>query len=139
MNNQSSAPKNALQQGFTSLNNIASQPPDDIERISYGVIAEVHEESYQVKVNFLKADKTLGEAISDGFLPLLNSLSQIHLLYGALRPGLLVRIYWRGKIKPNTAIIEVIGDEDSSFLQKEIEVNEIETGPWMLLSGGLAV
>jgi hypothetical protein len=135
--NRNTAPKNLLQQGLSDLANQVGQPTNENERISYGVIAEVNDETSQVKVRFLTADKTLGELVSDGFLPLLNPLQQIFSNYGGLREGLLVRIFWRGKIKPTTAIIEVIGDEDSSFLQKEFTENDIEVGPHWILSGGL--
>ena len=130
-------PKNLLQQQFRTLNNDVGQPPDDVERISYGIITEVDLETSQVKVNFLKDDKTQGEPVSKDFLPLINSLNQVSSLFGGLRKGLLVRIYWRGKLRPKTALIEIIGDEDSSFLKKDFETNEIETGPWFFLSGGL--
>ena len=133
------APRNLLQKQFKQYDNNIGQPSDNIERISYGIITEVNAESSQVKVRFLTADKEYGELVSESFLPVINSLSVIHQLYGSLRPGLLVRIYWRGKITPKTAIIEVIADEDSSFLEKEFDTNEVETGPYILLSGGLAI
>jgi hypothetical protein len=131
------APKNLFQQQSNKTANEVGQPPDDIERISYGIVTEVDPQSSQVKVRFLTADKTPGELVSEGFLPILNSLSQIFILYGSLRPGLLVRIFWRGKIKPKTAIIEVIGDEDSSFLAKDFDTNEVNVGPWFIFSGSL--
>lgn len=132
-----SAPKNNLQQTIGKIKQEIGQPSNDIERISYGVITEVEPESSQVKVRFLKEDGVAGEMVSESFLPLINSLNAIQMLYGALRPGLLVRIFWRGKIKPRTAIVEVIADEGSSFLKKQPQDNEIETGPYKFLSGGL--
>ena len=132
-----SASQNLLQQTIGKLKLDSNQTSDDADRISYGIISDIDEATSQVKVRFLKEDKTPGELVTDGFLPLINSLDSIHLIYGPLRPGLLVRIFWRGKIRPRTAMIEIIADENSSFLQKEPQPDEINIGPHYFLSGGI--
>lgn len=135
---RTTAARNQVQQALSETGKAVGQPQDRQERISYGIISKVNADTSQVKVRMLKADKEPGEEISPQFLPLINSLSEIHHLYGALREGLLVRIYWRGKLGPkNDALIEVIGDEDSSFLKKSPENNEIDIGPFKIFSGGL--
>ncbi len=133
----SSAPKNQLQQNLHENTREASQPPNEQERITYGVISDVDYESSQVKVKLLKSDGKIGEEITKGFLPLATPLSEIHLLWGALREGLVVRVYWKGKLAPREVIIEVIGDEEHKFLNKTPIQNEIAIGPWRIFSGGL--
>jgi len=135
----SSAPKNKLQQSLHETNRKASQPPDEQDRITYGVISAIDEKTSQVKVKKLLADGKIGNEISNGFLPLATPLSEIYLLWGALREGLVVRVYWRGKLAPRNAVIEVIGDEDHSFIKKVPYQNEIGTGPWRIFSGGIGL
>jgi len=72
-------------------------------------------------------------------MPLTTPISEIHHLWGALREGLVVRVYWRGKLNPKNAIIEVIGDEDHKFLSKEPQLNELPVGVWRLFSGGIGI
>lgn len=135
----SSAPKNNLQQALNKTSKEAKSPVDEQQRINYGVISEVNHDTSQVKVRALRSDGKLGEEISKGFLPLLNPLSQIHLLYGLLREGLVVRIFWRGKLEPQNAVIEVIGDEEHNLLTKSPEPNEITIGPFKIFSGGFGI
>jgi len=135
----SSSPKNILQQKMHENTREAGQPADEQERITYGIISEINYESSQVKVKLLKADGKIGDEISGGYLPLATPLSEIHLLWGALREGLVVRVYWKGKLRPRDAIVEVIGDEDHKFLQKPPSLNEIAVGPWRIFSGGIGV
>lgn len=129
-----SAPKNALQQTLHNTSREAGNPADEQLRISYGTISEVNQETSQVKVRIYKADGSLGEEITKGFLPIINPLSQIHMNYGLLRDGLVVRIFWKGKLEPQNALIEVIGDEDLAFLQKKPEQNEMQVGPFLIFS-----
>lgn len=134
-----SAPRNALEQKFNKTHDEASQPAHEQDRISYAIISEVNEDSCQVRIRLLKADGEPGELLSGGFLPLLNPLDDIHMRFGSLRKGLLCRIYWRGKLKPKNPIVEVIGDEDHSFLKKKPATNKVELGPFAIFSGGVGV
>ena len=81
----SSAPKNKLQQALHETNRQAQQPSDEQDRITYGIISSVNYDSGQVKVKKLNAEGKVGNEISEGYLPLATPLSEIHLLWGALR------------------------------------------------------
>jgi len=128
-------PKNKLQENLKKIKTEIGQPSHENERISYGVIAEVDASTSQVKVRYLQEDLIPGDLVSKCFLPEMNSLDEIHTKYGALRPGLLARIHWRGQVKAKTAIAEVIGEDNLSFLKKDLVYNEIETGPYFLFTG----
>jgi hypothetical protein len=135
----SGSPQNQLQQNLNKLNLDVGQPSDDQLQISYGVVSEVDQDTSQVKVKFLLEDGKLGEELSPGFMPVITPLSVIHHLWGLLREGLVVRIYWKGKLEPHKAMIEVIGDEEHSLLNKEPMINEITIGVWKLFSGGASL
>lgn len=130
------APRNKLEQTLSNTAQEAGQPVNEQERISYGIITEVNEDTSQVKIRLLRGDGELGDEIQS-FFPLINPLPDIHLMYGALRAGLIVRLYWKGKLVPTTGLVEVIADEDHSFLKKQPIPNELELGPWKIFSGGL--
>ena len=132
-----SAAKNALAQTLHKTANEAGNPADEQVRIGYGAISEVDYDTSQVKVKMYRPDGSPGEELTKGFLPVLNPLSQIHMNYGLLREGLVCRIYYRGKLDPSFALIEVIGDEELSFLQKAPEANEIQIGPFLIFGPGL--
>jgi hypothetical protein len=74
------------------------------------------------------------------FVPILQPLHYVHLVFGALRPGLHVRVLWRGKTRPTgESIIEIISDEDTALFssgKKASESNEINTLPYKIFKGG---
>jgi hypothetical protein len=135
----SSAPKNVFQQRFHETSRVARNPSDEADRITYGVISAVNHNNGQVKVRRILTDGKIGNEISGGYLPLSTPLSFIHHNFGALREGLVVRVYYKGKLNPKNVIIEVIGDEDHVFLNKIPAENEIQIGPWRILAGGLGI
>lgn len=138
MINKNGPARNTFERKFQNITNEAMQPSTSGERISYGVITEVDVNTSQVKVILLKDDGTAGEKVGNGFLPLLTSLDEIYLKFGILRPGLRVRLFWKGRIyPPQTGIVEVIGDESYNFLKKQPAKPEIEIGCYRLFSGGL--
>jgi len=137
MSYSSSAPKNVFQQKLHNTSRESISPKDEADRITYGVISKVNYDIGQVKVKRLLEDGKVGDLISDGFLPLSTPISDIHLRFGALREGLVVRIYYKGKLSPKDVIIEVIGDEDFKFLSKEPVQNEIVIGPHKIFSAGM--
>lgn len=139
MGYNSSAPKNEFQQKFKDTSTQSRNPSDEADRITYGVISEINFNNGQVKVKKLLADGKIGDEMAGGFLPLATPLSEIHLLWGALREGLIVRIYYKGKLAPKNQIVEVIGDETHSFLNKEPISNEIEIGPFKIFAGGIGL
>jgi hypothetical protein len=131
-----SAPRNVIQKAISDISKKSTQPVQDQLNIRYGVITKVSDDTSQVKVKlYTNAGKPDLEI--QGFLPLINPLSEIHLLWGKLAPGLAVRVFFRGKENPQTGIVEVIGDEGLDFLKKERKANILNTGPYKLLSGGL--
>lgn len=129
--------KNALEQRLHKQSNDIGQPANDQERVGYAIISKVNEETSQVKVKLLTSDGVVGEELPGGFLPLMNPLSQIHHSFGALREGLVCRIWWKGKLRPKTPLVEVIGDEEHSFLKKAAAQNTVDIGPYQIFSGGM--
>lgn len=132
------AAKNSLEQKLQRNQMEAGQPANDQDRIGYGIISSVNHDTSQVKIKLLTADGQPGPELRGGYLPLLTPLNVIHLLYGALREGLVCRIYWKGKLRPRTPLVEVIGDETHSFLNKVPRENKIAIGPFQIFSGGMA-
>lgn len=135
----SAAPKNILQQKLHETSRESMLPKDEEDRITYGVISEVNYSNGQVRVRRILSDGKIGNEISNGFLPLSTPLSEIHLLWGALREGLVVRVYYKGKLNPKNVIIEIIGDEDHRFLNKTPLQNEIEIGAYKIFLGGVSL
>jgi len=135
----SSSPKNTLQKALHDTSREAGNPSDEADRIIYGVITEVDYERSQVKVKRLLSDGRAGEEIPGGFFPLSTPLFVVHQLFGALREGLIVRIYYRGKLNPKNVIIEIIGDETHTLVNKAPQNNEIEIGPWKIFAGGIGL
>lgn len=123
----------------SSLATAAKDPGNEQDRIRYGVISKVNDNS-MVKVRLLNNNGKHegGDIVSGTFLPIINPLSQIHLSFGSLCKGQIVRVFWRGKLSPNAStIIEVIANEGHKFLQKDRKSNEVNTKAFMWNSGGL--
>lgn len=129
--------KNALEQKLQRAHQDANQPSDEQDRIAYAIISEVNQDTSQVKIQLLNSDGTPGEVVESSFLPLINPLEDIHMRFGALRPGLVCRIYWRGTTKPTNSLVEVIGDENHSLLRKVAKENKVNVGPYLIFSGGI--
>ena len=123
----------------SSLATAAKDPSNEQDRIKYGVISEVSDNS-MVKVRLLnnKGELNGSNIVSGAFLPVINPLSQIHFAFGSLCKGQFVRVFWRGKLSPNTStIVEVIANEGHKFLQKDRKSNEVDTKAFIWNSGGL--
>ena len=134
-----SAPKNKLEQTLKKTHQEAGQPVNEQDRTGYAIISEVNEDTSQVKIKILRADGSVGEELRGGFLPLQNPLADIHHRFGALRKGLVCRIYWKGRLTPRNPIVEVIGDEEHLLLKKKAATNKVEIGPFQIFSGGLGM
>lgn len=132
------AGKNKLHQSLHETHVQSQSPTDDSHNWSYGAITAVNNETSQVKVKLFSSDSELEDAeiLGGAYLPLLNPLINIHQNWGALREGLIVRVHWRGKMDPKTCIVEVVADEETSFLSKEATPNELPTGPFRIFAGG---
>lgn len=121
--------------GGTALK--SGQPVPDALRIRYGIITAVDYEDSQVKVKIF-TDAGRADYDLPAFYPLINPLSQVHLLWGKLREGLAVRVFYTGKEDPpKNVLVEVIGDEGLNFLRKDRKENVLATGPYKMMSGGL--
>jgi hypothetical protein len=135
----SSSPRTVREDQDTKTSRSSSAPTQDQQCIRYGVITEVNKDTSQVKVRlFTNADKDDIDIVN--YNPILNSLSEIHLLYGELRQGLYIRFFYKGKEDPKQncrGLVEIIADEESDFLRRLEGVNVIDTGPYKLMSGGL--
>ena len=131
------APKNQFQNVLKKVSKEAEAPSDEAQKITYGVISEVNHNNGQVKVRKLLADGKIGDDIANSFLPLATPTTVVHQLFGALREGLVVRIYYRGKLNPKNVIIEVIGEEDHQLLNKEPAQNEIQVGAHEIFGASL--
>lgn len=115
-------------------------PSDQQLRISYGEIIEVHENRSTVDVQLFGRGDGTGEGDKIFEVPLMHPLAFYHLVFGAIRKSLVVRVFWRGTKRPGReAIAEIINNEASIFRsgKKEKESNAQSTGPWQIFSGGL--
>jgi len=125
----------------------SSAPNDEQLKIDYGSIAEVDYETSHVRINRLtrgQVQKRIGESKEnkDGiWIPILQPLPVIHASFGSLRPGLTVRIFWRGKNDPGSdAIAEVISEKPLlEFItgSEKPRSNELYTGPGKYSLGGV--
>jgi hypothetical protein len=119
-----------------SLQNETHSVPTETPRVEYGKITAVDEETSQVRVALASRNGWSPEIPQ--FLPLMTPLSEIYLKWGALRPGLAIRLWYKGRENPRSGTVEVIGEEtDLDFLKKEKKTNILDTGPYKLITGGL--
>lgn len=130
--------RNKLHSHFRKLDVEASSPNDDQQKVSIGVISDVRTEDGQVKVRLFERNGEPGEEILGGvYLPVLQSFDYIHKLFGQLRKGLYVRVWWKGKLEPRNCLVEIIGDENTNFIKKDVKHNDMETGVYKFFMGGL--
>ena len=138
---------NVVQKTFDSQNQRAGEPKDEQLRISYGVIAEVNEDNSTVRIDIFDRSGKKTRVGSDNdkrqggaFLPVIQSLMTINNLFGALRKGLIVRLYWRGKHFPGAeSLVEIISDNTALEFtsgRKKPRSNELATQPWEIFMGG---
>ena len=134
---------------FDNVRQEAGAPADEQLRISYGEIVEVDEGTLRVRVNIYNRrgkSTRLGatQAQEKGiFIPILQPLSLIHHLYGSLRKGLTVRVFWRGKNAPaSEAVADIVSDLSIVELlsgSQSPRSNELTTGPHDIFTGGVNV
>jgi hypothetical protein len=134
-------PANALSGTLKTTGQIAGKPANEQHNISYGVVSEVDDATAQVKIKLYEGhakDGTpnLGPELPQYF-PLLNPLLDIVHRFGMLRTQMSVRVHWRGgQVRPDWAIVEIIGDEKYNTFTKDPQSNMLSTGPYKILSGG---
>jgi hypothetical protein len=135
------APTSLSDQQFSNMGNALDTPNHEQTWIRYGMVQKVSKNSL-VQVVLLN-DKGLpdGDPIVEGkFLPVNTPLSTVLLQYGPLRPRLICRVFWRGNHQPNAnATIDIIGDEEHAFLQKEPYPSDVTIGPYKIFAGGMSV
>ena len=98
--------------------------------IEYGEIAEVDYNTCRVKVK----RRTTGKLIKigkDNFNWLLTPITEIHMLYGPLVPGMKCRIHWEGPpgSEPgNNVAIDILGNKVDRLDRQDYKSNDIEMG-----------
>lgn len=130
--------RDKFRQSNQTVSKQSRQPNIDTLSIRYGVVEDINEDQSRISVRLCTST---GEETGDitPMWPYLNTLSEVFLLWGALRKGLMVRVFCKGQDKiPAQGIVEILGDEPpSTLLGREVRANEIETGPYLMLMGGL--
>lgn len=116
----------------------SSQPTLTDLNIRYGIIHSIAEDMNSIVVRF--CDKNGND--TDELSPVctyLNPLSEVFLLWGALRPGLVVRYFGNGKeTLGKSGVAEIIGDEHPrTFLDIVPKENLVKTGPYQIFMGGM--
>ena len=102
-------------------------------RIIYGVVADVSEDTYQVKV-VLDNGKLVGRnPLVGDWLSLITPLDDILLRWGPLRKGLKVKVFYYGETHPQKGMVEIIGDEYFTFV-KQNSISEGGVGVHKLFS-----
>ena len=138
---RASAPKDKLNSTMEATDTRGGSPSDEQQQISYGEILAVHETRSTIDLKLFGSETRGDEGQKIFEVPLIHPLHFYHQVFGQLRPGLCVRIFWRGgRNKPGReAIAEIINDNTALFREgkKGYEPNTINTGPWQILSGGL--
>jgi len=128
-----------------------AEPVDEQLRISYGVIAEVNDDNQRARIDlYIRGGNKLriGSGVSGNkekgaWVPIMQPLHIIHHMYGSLRKGLIVRVFWRGKHEPGReAIAEIISDADEAIFlsgSEETKSNELATTPHDIFTGGIGL
>lgn len=140
--------ENSVQSGFANNHQRAGEPIDEQQRVSFGQIAEVNEDTQRVRVDIFGRNgnlKRLGktERNPEGpYIPVLQPLQVIHHLFGSLRKGLIVRVWWRGKQAPaSEAIAEIVTDQEGAVFftgEESARSNELATSPHEIFAGGVS-
>lgn len=134
---------NEIRRARSSTSLEASRPHSEAFREAYGRIFKVDGDS-NVSVRLFKDRSGYDledDPISEGeFLPLINSLTEIHLLYGELRPNLVCRITWTGEHTPDISLspilVQIVSDIGERFGSKKPKENVLNIGAYRFLSGG---
>jgi len=141
---------NPVQKTFDQSMQRGGEPKDEQVRISYGVVADVDEDKSTVRVdifdrggNRIRIGAGPDQQGEGALLPILQPITVIHQLYGALRKGLIVRIYWRGKHIPGReSVVEVISDAGEAIFgtgRKKTRSNELATQVHEIFTGGISI
>lgn len=110
-----------------------TQNIDKALHLEFGHIVKINDQ-HQVQVRLVNGT-LLGEEMGNVYYPLLNPIDDVELRWGPLRPGLFVRVWWRGENLIN-ALIEVLGNENFNPLEQKPTI-EPQVGVYKILSPGL--
>ena len=141
--------ENVVQKAFDTSMQRAGEPKDEQLRISYGVICDVNEDNSTVRVdtfdrggNRTRIGSGADQSGDGALLPILQPITLIHQMFGSLRKGLVVRIYWRGKHIPGReSVVEVISDAGESVFatgRKKTRSNELAVAVHEMFMGGVS-
>lgn len=126
---------------YEQKQNTATEKTNEAQKVQdhfdYGTISDVDYDTYQVKVSIYGSDT---DVLGGAFWPLINQQEDIFLRWGMLRPGMWVRVHWKGPFgRASWALVEIVGDENANFLTQTQCSNDGsgETDPHKLTSGGL--
>jgi hypothetical protein len=127
------------------------QPHRDTPREGYGLIYKVNENDSTVQVKLFR--DRMGRSLEEHpirrsennfdpvWLPVINSLGEIHLLYGKLRKDLVVRVFWVGAFTPFTdqtpVMVQVVSDVGTRFDSKKPKENELQFAAHKFMAGGI--
>jgi len=131
--------KNLLEQRLNSSSEKINEAQKVQDHFDYGTITDIDWDTYQVQVNLYGQNVDI---LGNSFWPLITQREVIFLLWGQLRPGMWVRVHWRGPFGRATwALAEVVGDENANFLQQQQMSNDgsENTDPHKIFAGGLPV
>lgn len=139
--------QNKIAQSFDSTNQRAGEPKDEQLRLSYGVIVDVDTETNKAFIDiFGEGGKRIRIGSTDrneagALVSIMQPMTVIHHLFGSLRKGLIVRVFWKGKHVPGKeAVAEIISDDPSAEFvtgNKGARSNELNTGPHDIFTGGV--
>lgn len=99
--------------------------------VEYGMITDVNYENCKVKVLRLTTGKELSNG-EDNYHWLLNPITEIHMLYGPLMPGMKCRIHWEGRpgSEPGKNVaVEILGSTSDRLDEKLYSTNALDVGP----------
>ena len=98
--------------------------------IEYGIVTDVDYETCKVKVMRINTGDELVNG-EDNFHWLLNPITEIHMLYGPLMPGMKCRIHWdgaAGSTPGKNVAIEILGNRSDRLDEKKYNSNTMQVG-----------
>ena len=104
------------------------------DHLSYGKITDVNYAKYQVKVSLF--NDVPHPELEKNWQPLITQQDEIFLRWGQLRIGMVCRVHWTGRKQALRGFVEIIGDENTSFVEQEDRENNVPTRPYKFLGGG---
>lgn len=133
---QTSSPRSTSNQQQAVTKAQAQVPYDKMPHVSMATIVEIHKDEAKVQVRIVGEKEKFANG---AWIPVIQSIETIYLLFGQLRKGMIARVFWQGK-NPREArwgYADVVGEETSNALKQQMHHNEVESSPYKFTSGGL--